>query len=87
MTVLCPSALGICHRDLKPENIMLQSEDSNCIKLIDFGYAALYDPAAPRRMHSFCGTMLYVAPDILEHDEKMRHKDPTAQVGPTPSCC
>ncbi|PVV02784.1 hypothetical protein BB560_002752 [Smittium megazygosporum] len=32
-------AAGVVHADLKPENIMLESKDSDCLKLIDFGNA------------------------------------------------
>ena len=31
-------------RDLKPENILIQDNKSLFIKLIDFGFAKVYDP-------------------------------------------
>lgn len=53
-------ANGILHRDLKPENLLL-SEGS--IKLADFGWA-VYANSAKRR--TFCGTLLYVPPEMAQ---------------------
>ena len=32
-------SLGIIHRDIKPENLILKEEESNVLKLADFGLA------------------------------------------------
>ncbi|CAJ1386869.1 unnamed protein product, partial [Effrenium voratum] len=47
------------HRDLKPENILLVG---SCPKICDFGWCAELEDR-PRR--TFCGTLDYMAPEIL----------------------
>ncbi|XP_066593800.1 ovarian-specific serine/threonine-protein kinase Lok isoform X2 [Prorops nasuta] len=56
---------GITHRDLKPENILLaDNAEVTLIKISDFGLSKLVD--AETMMKTFCGTPLYVAPEILK---------------------
>lgn len=56
--------VGIVHRDIKPENILL-TDDTEVpgIKLADFGLAKLVGPED--RLFVPCGTLAYVAPEIL----------------------
>ncbi|XP_068968652.1 ovarian-specific serine/threonine-protein kinase Lok-like [Bombus flavifrons] len=55
---------GITHRDLKPENILLaNNSDVTLAKVSDFGLSKLVD--AQTMMKTFCGTPMYVAPEIL----------------------
>ncbi|XP_078040999.1 ovarian-specific serine/threonine-protein kinase Lok [Augochlora pura] len=57
---------GITHRDLKPENILLASHsDITLAKVSDFGLSKLVD--AQTMMKTFCGTPMYVAPEILSN--------------------
>ncbi|KAF2758732.1 kinase-like protein [Pseudovirgaria hyperparasitica] len=53
---------SIAHRDIKPANILVQhwSADKVHVKLIDFG---LSKPSAD--LQSFCGTRLYMAPEVF----------------------
>eukprot|EP00897_Mesotaenium_endlicherianum_P003032 jgi/Mesen1/2757/ME000017S02128 len=53
---------GIMHRDLKPENVLLDSEGH--VKLTDFGLAKEVDELD--RSNSLCGTVEYMAPEILQ---------------------
>ena len=68
--------MQIVHRDLKPENIMVSS--SNTLKIADFGlatmlenvnfsgYSAQFNGSMQNYMASFCGTKLYMAPEVYE---------------------
>jgi len=56
--------LFIVHRDLKPENILLTGNDEDTeIKLGDFGFATC--AATNDSLKTQCGTLTYVAPEIL----------------------
>lgn len=54
---------GIVHRDLKLENFIYDTEGSNHLKLIDFGFGKFYNRRL--RMKTTCGTLSYVAPEVL----------------------
>lgn len=55
---------GIVHRDLKLENFLYEAEDSDHLKLIDFGFSHIWDPNTT--MASSCGTLSYIAPEVLK---------------------
>ncbi|KAK7389005.1 hypothetical protein VNO78_23836 [Psophocarpus tetragonolobus] len=52
---------GIVHRDLKPENILMDAHGH--VMLTDFGLSKEIDELG--RSNSFCGTVEYMAPEIL----------------------
>jgi len=54
--------LGIVHRDLKPENILCGQELED-LKIADFGLSKMLLPK--ERMDTACGTLSYVAPEVL----------------------
>ncbi|KAF2368315.1 Forkhead-associated (FHA) domain [Trinorchestia longiramus] len=60
---------GITHRDIKPENILLAREDiRSCVKLSDFGLSKLTADAS--QMSTFCGTQMYIAPELLDFNQR-----------------
>lgn len=58
-------ANGIIHRDLKPENLLYYTDEADgLLKITDFGLAThLEDP--DDLMKTTCGTLHYVAPEVL----------------------
>mmetsp|Transcript_16666 Transcript_16666/g.35299 ORF Transcript_16666/g.35299 Transcript_16666/m.35299 type:complete len:427 (+) Transcript_16666:62-1342(+) len=62
----------VIHRDIKPENILLDGEDH--VKLADFGWANLLGPLQAKKRETFCGTLDYLAPEMIMgtgHDESV----------------
>ena len=58
------------HRDLKPENLLL-THGYRQVKLADFGWAS----EASDTRKTFCGTMEYIAPEILNSSEYSKEVD------------
>merc|ERR1712139_469351 len=59
---------GIAHRDLKLENFLYDRQGSSFVKLIDFGFSRYLQGEGVselRRMKTACGTLSYVAPEVL----------------------
>ena len=56
---------NIIHRDIKAENILI--DDKNNCKLCDFGWSVILNKDYGRK--TFCGTMEYMAPEIINNEE------------------
>jgi len=55
----------IAHRDLKLENFLYVGPESSHLKIIDFGFAKFTQQST--KMSQACGTIHYVAPEVLAH--------------------
>ncbi|KAH9524018.1 hypothetical protein Btru_047904 [Bulinus truncatus] len=65
--------LNILHLDLKPENILCVAENSNRIKIIDFGLARKYNPEETVKF--MFGTPEFIAPEVINFDAISYHTD------------
>ena len=55
---------GVVHRDIKPENLLLT--EGEVLKLSDFGLATVFRHNEKERLlERRCGTMPYIAPEVL----------------------
>ena len=62
---------NVIHRDIKPENILIADLDQLHIKLCDFGWAT---HTINEARTTFCGTVDYVAPELVyqePYDDKI----------------
>lgn len=60
---------GIIHRDLKPENILIDEADN--VKICDFGWCV----QSNETRNTFCGTLEYMAPEMLQNKGHTYHVD------------
>jgi len=62
----------IVHRDIKLENLIFEHSLGSNFKLIDFGFAASFEPG--EKFTERCGTLQYMAPEVFKtsgYDEKV----------------
>lgn len=69
-------AHGVVHRDIKPENILLDTRGH--VKIADFGLAKLAgqigESAELTGAAGVVGTMYYMAPEQIEHPDRVDHR-------------
>ncbi|XP_055373325.1 ribosomal protein S6 kinase alpha-5 [Condylostylus longicornis] len=58
--------LGVIYRDIKLENILLDADGH--IVITDFGLSKELSPGSNERAYSFCGTLEYMAPEIVRNN-------------------
>ena len=54
---------GVYHRDLKLENLLMASEESDQVKIMDFGFSKDSTMSVPK---TYCGTISYMAPEVTD---------------------
>ncbi|CAM9111855.1 unnamed protein product, partial [Ectocarpus fasciculatus] len=67
--------IKMVHRDLKPENLLVKPDKNEMpgVKLADFGFATIAE--TDESLTAGCGTMHYVAPEILRNKPYGRPAD------------
>ncbi|KAL2808564.1 kinase-like domain-containing protein [Aspergillus granulosus] len=63
----------ITHRDIKPDNILIASHEPLKVKLSDFGLSKVVQEET--FLKTFCGTLLYCAPEVYPEYEMYRRGD------------
>ncbi|CAN7991975.1 unnamed protein product [Ixodes hexagonus] len=58
--------LGITHRDLRPENLLYAHPGADAkLMIADFGFASTPQSGRNVYMHTVCGTLQYMAPEVV----------------------
>jgi calcium-dependent protein kinase len=70
---------SIVHRDLKLHNFLFEAEDSDHLKLIDFGVSKVFK--ADQASYTSLGTLGYMAPEVLDEEGLYTNKCDIFSIG------
>ncbi len=62
---------GVIHRDVKPANIMVDTQNSDAVKVMDFGIARLLEDGHLTRPGSVVGSTSYMSPEQVLSQENL----------------
>ncbi len=74
-------AKGILHRDIKPSNIMVDPENGDFVKVMDFGIARLVDDLHLTQTGNTVGTVYYMSPEQVQGERKIDHRSDVFSAG------
>lgn len=74
-------AKGILHRDIKPSNIMVDPENGDFVKVMDFGIARLVDDLHLTQTGNTVGTVYYMSPEQVQGERSINHRSDVFSAG------
>ena len=54
---------GVAHRDIKPQNLFL--DENGNLKISDFGLSSMGEAKDGGLLHTFCGTPVFAAQEVM----------------------
>lgn len=74
-------SIGIIHRDIKPSNIMVDVDNNDAVKVMDFGIARIMSAGHITRTGVALGTPLYMSPEQVLEDKDLDQRSDIYSVG------
>lgn len=72
---------GVIHRDIKPSNIMVDTQNKDFIKILDFGIARMVTEAHLTRTGTMLGTINYMSPEQVLAEKDLDHRSDIFSAG------
>lgn len=74
---------GIIHRDIKPSNIMIDPDNYDFVKIMDFGIAKALGDQGLTKTGTRMGTLYYMSPEQVRADKDIDHRTDIYSLGIT----